>query len=307
MKTPDNKISSCCKAPIIYHTEDEGTGYMSCEKCGKACDWYSEPTKHKAVKCCTGLNCPERRSLCCGAVCGNGDMTTEPHFVCSKCRKEYRGGECTAGNDRCGYMILTPTPEHGGGMWCAEEKPCKRHPEQPKGECTCPPKGTANIMGENCHVHWPDNPTPPSSKEWEVPLMEKLAAIEHERWADWQKYFFEQCIPQNNDGKYVDLTLPIPKYERWNRQIKTPYSELSESEKESDRREVCRYFPLISQVYTEGYEAGKKEEKIRMNEESEESYNIGLQFALDFISEGEGWEETKEVYAEKLGLTKHNK
>ena len=45
---------------------------------------------------CLGLNCPERRSLCCNEICTNGE-TGEPHFVCKKCRKEYVGGECNAG------------------------------------------------------------------------------------------------------------------------------------------------------------------------------------------------------------------
>lgn len=29
----------------------------------------------------------------------------------------------------CGFMILTPTPVHNGGMWCAEPYPCKHHGE----------------------------------------------------------------------------------------------------------------------------------------------------------------------------------
>lgn len=32
-------------------------------------------------------------------------------------------------NDKCGYMILTPTPEHNGGMWCADVYPCSKHGE----------------------------------------------------------------------------------------------------------------------------------------------------------------------------------
>ena len=31
--------------------------------------------------------------------------------------------------EECGFMILTPTPIHNGGMWCAESYPCKQHGE----------------------------------------------------------------------------------------------------------------------------------------------------------------------------------
>lgn len=47
----------------------------------------------KKIVTCLSIDCPERKSLCCGAGCTNGEKG-EPHFVCSKCRKEYVGGEC---------------------------------------------------------------------------------------------------------------------------------------------------------------------------------------------------------------------
>jgi len=73
-------------------------------------------------------------------------------------------------------------------------------------------------------------------------LFEKLADIEHQRWADWQKYVHSKCI-KNSDG-----TLIIPKWavEQWERQINTPYSELIEDEKEKDREQVRRYWNLIN-------------------------------------------------------------
>ena len=73
-------------------------------------------------------------------------------------------------------------------------------------------------------------------------LFEKLADIEHQRWADWQKYVHSKCI-KNSDG-----TLIIPKWavEQWERQINIPYSELIEDEKEKDREQVRRYWNLIN-------------------------------------------------------------
>jgi hypothetical protein len=73
------------------------------------------------------------------------------------------------------------------------------------------------------------------------PMIESLAAIEHERWADWQRWMHQQC-QRNPDGS---LTIPAALVERWEWQSATPYAELSESEKQSDRDQVERYLPVI--------------------------------------------------------------
>ncbi len=52
-------------------------------------------------------------------------------------------------------------------------------------------------------------------------LLEILSAFEHEQWAKWTKYFLDNLTPEN--------------IARWRRQIATPYAELSEKEKDSDR------------------------------------------------------------------------
>lgn len=72
-------------------------------------------------------------------------------------------------------------------------------------------------------------------------LYEQLAAIEHERWADWQKYMHSLCT-KNDDGT---LTIPAMSVENWERQIATPYAGLTEREKQSDREQVDRYWHLI--------------------------------------------------------------
>ena len=74
-------------------------------------------------------------------------------------------------------------------------------------------------------------------------LFEKLSEIEHQRWADWQKYVHNKGT-KNDDGS---ITLPSHLVIQWERQINTPYAELSEREKESDREQVKRYFHLIEQ------------------------------------------------------------
>lgn len=76
-------------------------------------------------------------------------------------------------------------------------------------------------------------------------LIEQLAAIEHERWADWQRWVHSQGIRMHDGGI---LLLP-PTVERWERQINTPYAALTEREKQSDREQVERYRPLIEAHY----------------------------------------------------------
>ena len=48
-------------------------------------------------------------------------------------------------------------------------------------------------------------------------LIEKLSAIEHDRWAHWQSYLHSKC-ERNDDGS---LTIPKDLVEKWNTQIET--------------------------------------------------------------------------------------
>ena len=75
-------------------------------------------------------------------------------------------------------------------------------------------------------------------------LLETLASLEHERWSHWQRYMHNKCAPQQ-DGS---LVVPAKLVKRWERLMATPYRELSEQEKESDREQVRRYIPLIVEV-----------------------------------------------------------
>lgn len=73
-------------------------------------------------------------------------------------------------------------------------------------------------------------------------LFETLAAIEHERWADWQRYVHDHC-KRNDDGS---LTIPAQMVDGWERQIGTDYQDLTEQEKASDRAQVRRYWHLVN-------------------------------------------------------------
>lgn len=74
-------------------------------------------------------------------------------------------------------------------------------------------------------------------------LVEKLAAIEHERWADWQRWVHDQGRLIGDSP--MDMVIPEAMWKRWQRQIDTPYDKLSEREKQSDREQVQRYLPLL--------------------------------------------------------------
>lgn len=76
-------------------------------------------------------------------------------------------------------------------------------------------------------------------------VVEELASVEHERWSHWQRYLHSKCI-RNEDGS---LTIPAELAQRWELQMNTPYIELSDVEKQSDREQVHRYLPAIVGIF----------------------------------------------------------
>ena len=69
---------------------------------------------------------------------------------------------------------------------------------------------------------------------------EILADVQHEIWAHWMDYLFSQC-KEAEDG----WVIPLDKVWRWSRQIITPYSELSEREKDSDRDQAKKIIDAL--------------------------------------------------------------
>jgi len=78
-------------------------------------------------------------------------------------------------------------------------------------------------------------------------FIEKGADLEHDRWARWQKYVHSLC-KKNKDGS---LTIPKERVERWEKEIATPYLELTEELKEYDRKETRNYIPLLNQALSQ--------------------------------------------------------
>lgn len=90
------------------------------------------------------------------------------------------------------------------------------------------------------------------SKNTTDELREQLAAIEHERWADWQKW-----VHKCHRAGEVEFTLQMI---RWERQINTPYAELSDQEKASDMEQVDRYWHLIEEYISNREKLARIEE-----------------------------------------------
>jgi hypothetical protein len=80
---------------------------------------------------------------------------------------------------------------------------------------------------------------------------EALAALCHEQWSGWKDYEFSKCEPEavyGDAGKRDedDLVIPGEFVRRWRRQMETPYAELSEGEKDSDRKEANKFLALFN-------------------------------------------------------------
>ena len=119
--------------------------------------------------------------------------------------------------------------------------------------------------------------------DWIKKFIEQGAEIEHNRWARWQSYLFSKS-EWTKDGYLIPKELCF----KWQKQIDTPYSKLSEQEKESDRKQVESYLPLVKEMirlkhkdddeptkanyYAKGYRNGIKETLNTIIEALEEQY-----------------------------------
>ena len=71
-------------------------------------------------------------------------------------------------------------------------------------------------------------------------LREKLAAYAHEAWSGRQRHLFSKSV--RNAG---NLFVPRWLVERMTRQVETPYADLPEGEKESDRAEADKILKIV--------------------------------------------------------------
>jgi hypothetical protein len=76
-------------------------------------------------------------------------------------------------------------------------------------------------------------------------LIELLADKEHASWAHWMEYLFSCCNMVDDSDGYSTYEIPRELVAHWERQVETPYAELSEKEKQSDRKQVAYILPII--------------------------------------------------------------
>lgn len=88
-----------------------------------------------------------------------------------------------------------------------------------------------------------EEPHTDSRKSLSTAQFEEFAALQHDIWANWMRYMFTQgyTAPQTSRFGDVDVWyMWTRQYDRWQRQMNTPYEKLSEKEKDSDREIAWR-------------------------------------------------------------------
>lgn len=75
-------------------------------------------------------------------------------------------------------------------------------------------------------------------------LQEHLADLCHSQWSGWMEYLFSKCL-DIEDGS---LIIPREFVSRWRRQVSTSFFLLSESEKDSDRKEADKFIELLNDL-----------------------------------------------------------
>ena len=143
----------------------------------------------------------------------------------------------------------------GFGIWYeAEPKPRIAIPiwQEPEGTRA---QNSGNVVlpfgieWRNTLRQRPQEPTPQPAIPPDV--RERLADYAHEAWSGWMRYMFTIGTLLNDKwmspepGQQAKLLLPEWAVERWRRQMNTPYAELPESEKASDRDEADAILTII--------------------------------------------------------------
>jgi len=75
----------------------------------------------------------------------------------------------------------------------------------------------------------------------EEQLLERIAELCHKQWSDWMKYFLNKCHYDSNG----DIVVHREYISNLELQINADYKELSEIDKEKDRREANKFLSIF--------------------------------------------------------------
>ena len=92
------------------------------------------------------------------------------------------------------------------------------------------------------------------SPELMARLIESLADYAHEAWSEWMRYLLMHASigPTARFGDRAQcLVIPSEWHDRWDRQVSTPYANLTEVEKDANRKEARRMIALVWQALEE--------------------------------------------------------
>jgi len=168
----------------------------------------------------------------------------ENKFYKCKCNSGSFNGNCPVCEPKEEKVCERNCPDYNGmNILHKEDCNCSCH-DEPKEEWICKECGHHKLSKVYCDHYCHIKKVEPKEEPKDVwaELKEQLADIEHQRWADWQKYMHSKILPTEH---YDSMQIETEFIERWERQIKTDYKDLSEKEKDSDRKQVDRYLPLL--------------------------------------------------------------
>lgn len=78
-------------------------------------------------------------------------------------------------------------------------------------------------------------------------LFERMAAAQHDIWSHWMKWQFTKgiLVRQGDLVEKGSFLINADSVKRWMRQMNTPYAELTETEKDSDRKVVQEFMGFV--------------------------------------------------------------
>ena len=82
-------------------------------------------------------------------------------------------------------------------------------------------------------------------------LRERLAEYAHDAWSGWMAYMFSRgsMMTMSVEDEEIQVwVMPPQSYARWQRQMRTPFESLPETEKASDRDEAMKMLAIINQI-----------------------------------------------------------